>query len=468
MPEVTRYIARMSYLMRQGDPANQVAILLPTDDVWATFSPTHTTVTGALQPKISPTHGPPSSPPATTSTTSTPKPSTPQASAPTRSSSCPPPTASPSPPSASSRAWTKAGGHIIALGHVPTMTPKANPCRRKSPSSPPPRRHPQTSPPSARPSTTPRHPTSPSPPATTPPAPSSASSAAISPPATSTSSPTPRHQPIDATATFGTTFKNAVAVDPDSATVWDAAATGQPIHLAPYESRVFFFSEGPIHPGATPLPRQSATAATTTPLADLSTDWKVNFASDNKSVTEATLTDWTADPTTKNYSGEAVYSRDFTLASKPGAAVYLAVTGGAALPGAPNSPPEHGAAGSASPLGPDGLPNPAITRTGPGMHAYYDAPIREAALVTINGQAAGALWHPPYRLDISRYLKTGQNHIEIHVFNTALNKWAALPPHDFGPLTAKYGDKFQMQDLNEVKAIPSGILGKIQLTTEAR
>ena len=45
------YIARMSYLMRQGEPANQVAILLPTDDAWATFSPTHTTVTGALQLK---------------------------------------------------------------------------------------------------------------------------------------------------------------------------------------------------------------------------------------------------------------------------------------------------------------------------------------------------------------------------------------------------------------------------------
>jgi hypothetical protein len=37
MPAVTAYIGRMSYLLRQGKPANQVAVLLPTDDAWASF-----------------------------------------------------------------------------------------------------------------------------------------------------------------------------------------------------------------------------------------------------------------------------------------------------------------------------------------------------------------------------------------------------------------------------------------------
>ncbi len=50
-------------------------------------------------------------------------------------------------------------------------------------------------------------------------------------------------------------------------------------------------------------------------------------------------------------------------------------------------------------LGPNGLPDPRITRTGPGMHAFYDPPIHEAAIVFINGQRAGSLWHPPYRLE---------------------------------------------------------------------
>ena len=49
MPAVTQYIQRISFLLRQGQPANQVAILLPTDDAWASFSPAHVTVTGAMQ-----------------------------------------------------------------------------------------------------------------------------------------------------------------------------------------------------------------------------------------------------------------------------------------------------------------------------------------------------------------------------------------------------------------------------------
>ena len=60
-------------------------------------------------------------------------------------------------------------------------------------------------------------------------------------------------------------------------------------------------------------------------------------------------------------------------------------------------------------------------------------------------------------------LKHGENYIEIHVFNTALNAWSAEPPHDYGPLKAKYGDRFQMQDLDKVQPVSSGLLGTIKL-----
>jgi hypothetical protein len=100
--------------------------------------------------------------------------------------------------------------------------------------------------------------------------------------------------------------------------------------------------------------------------------------------------------------------------------------------------------------------------------AYYDPPIQAAGLITVNGQPAGTLWHPPYRLEISKLLKPGKNTIEIHVFNTALNAWSALPRRDYAPLIAKYGDKFQMQDLNLVAPVSSGILGSIHLVTEAK
>ncbi len=199
-------------------------------------------------------------------------------------------------------------------------------------------------------------------------------------------------------------------------------------------------------------------------LADLSSGWKVTFTGLNKTVTETTPTDWIADPSTKNYSGEAVYAKDFTLTTKPLTPVSLEIDGGKPIPGAPNSPPPP----EERALTPDGLPNPLVTRPEPRNFGYYEAPIREAALVTINGQPAGALWHPPYRLDVSKLLKAGANHIEIHIYNTDLNAWAALPPHDFGPLTAKYGDKFQMQDLNKVAPVSSGLLGPVHLVTEAK
>ena len=37
MPDVTAYLQRVSYALRLGKPANDVALLLPNDDVWASF-----------------------------------------------------------------------------------------------------------------------------------------------------------------------------------------------------------------------------------------------------------------------------------------------------------------------------------------------------------------------------------------------------------------------------------------------
>jgi hypothetical protein len=187
--------------------------------------------------------------------------------------------------------------------------------------------------------------------------------------------------------------------DTDNATAGYASAKDLAIHLAPYESRVLIFSDTP------PSSNQELHAAGPGGTVNISTAWKVEFTGINKSVAEPELKDWITDPSTIHYSGEAIYSRDVSLESVPPAPVFLEVAGGKALPGAPNSPPEDPVPG------PDGLPNPLITRTGPGMRAYYDPPIREAALI------------------------------------------------------AKYGDRFQMQDLNQVKPISSGLLGTVRLVT---
>jgi hypothetical protein len=268
------------------------------------------------------------------------------------------------------------------------------------------------------------------------------------------------NQPIDTSATFATTHKFAEEWDGDTATAATASATAQPIHLVAYGSRVFVFSDTPSAAKPAPTPAKQ--------IADLSNDWKVNFTGLNKSVDEATPTDWTADPSTIHYSGEGVYTRDFTLAAAPAGPVFLEVDGGKplAMP-APRSPRSNAPDLRDPTQRPAGapLPNPLVTGTGPGIRAYFDPPIQAAALVVINGKSAGALWHPPYRLNVSKLLKPGVNHIEIDVYNTALNAWSALPPHDYKPLIAKYGDRFQMQDLNLVAPISSGLLGPIHLVT---
>jgi hypothetical protein len=97
------------------------------------------------------------------------------------------------------------------------------------------------------------------------------------------------------------------------------------------------------------------------------------------------------------------------------------------------------------------------------MRAWYDPPVREAAIIFVNGKRVGSLWHPPYRVDVHGALQPGQNQILIKVYNTAMNAWAALPPRNYKPLIARYGDRFQMQDLDQVSPVPSGLMGTVRL-----
>ncbi|HEY4380223.1 MAG TPA: glycosyl hydrolase [Acidobacteriaceae bacterium] len=459
MPTVTAYIGRMSYLMRQGKPANQVAILLPTDDAWAGFRPTQTTVTGAMGPRVTPLMSPILSAGYNVDFIDADAinsvgfgthkilvlPSTNRM------------------PLATLRkisAWVAAGGKVITVGHAPSIDPEGKTIPELTTLS-------QKLFNSANSTLVPDE-------AALSAALTKAAKPDLQLPADDTTARSQigfirrklanadiyfvantGNEPVDTTASFTTAHKFAEAWDPDHATASAATSSALAIHLAPYESRVFVFSD------TEPTVKASEPAKAIASV-DITSAWKVNFTGIHKTIDEPNLTDWLTDPSTAHYSGAAVYSRDIQLTASPVTPVYLEVSGGKPIPGAPNSPPEHAA------LGPDGLPNPLVTRTGPGMHAYYDPPIREAALVTINGQPAGALWHPPYRLDVTKFLKPGANHIEITVFNTALNAWSALPPHDYKPLIAKYGDRFQMQDLNLVQPLSSGLFGTIHLVTETK
>lgn len=98
-----------------------------------------------------------------------------------------------------------------------------------------------------------------------------------------------------------------------------------------------------------------------------------------------------------------------------------------------------------------------------GMRALLDGPIRDAAVVTVNGKRVGSVWHPPYALDITGELHEGENRTEIQVANTAVNMLAGRAPTDYHLLNARYGERVTPMNAEDIKVLPSGILGTIHL-----
>src|SRR5438046_2985826 len=54
MPDIAKYLQRVSWVLRQGKPANDVAVYLPTDDAWAHFTLGNATVSEAMDNLLGP------------------------------------------------------------------------------------------------------------------------------------------------------------------------------------------------------------------------------------------------------------------------------------------------------------------------------------------------------------------------------------------------------------------------------
>src|SRR5581483_4784799 len=52
MPDVMRYLQRVSYLLRQGEPVNPVAVYLPIEDAFAAMRPDRATVNEAMRERV--------------------------------------------------------------------------------------------------------------------------------------------------------------------------------------------------------------------------------------------------------------------------------------------------------------------------------------------------------------------------------------------------------------------------------
>ena len=121
--------------------------------------------------------------------------------------------------------------------------------------------------------------------------------------------------------------------------------------------------------------------------------WKVTFDKNMggpaEPVTFEKLTDWTKStvPLIKYYSGTAVCENTFILKKKDRRAAY---------------------------------------------HLRVSL-LNAAAKVIVNGQQAGIVWCSPWEIDITKHLKKGKNHVELHIANTMWNRLvgdARLPEAD--------------------------------------
>lgn len=447
MPEVTGYLQRVSWLMRQGEPANRVAIYLPEDDAWAAFTPGEVALTGLLPRWITPELT--------------------QAvenagydfdyidAAAIKARGIPyavlilPNVDRMSPATlAEIKQYRQAGGKVIALGRIPEHAPGwlhyAQISAEVSRDS-----HAFFDRPSAGVRVVRKV---------------SDLGEALHQMLTATMTLSPAEPavgfvrrkmrdtdiyfiantsnvPVDTMAHLRSHYASGTWLDPMSGKALAAHSENGawPLHLAPYGSTVLV-----LHAKGDSLPATARSEnyafSSMKLIADLSADWTVSFPTLDLQEPMPILASWTNNEKTMFYSGVAVYQKTVNV---------------------PESEIHHGALwlnfGDGSPV------VPSESHQQMGTRAWFDPPVHVAAVVYVNGRRAGTLWHPPYVLDVTPLLKTGTNEIEVRVANTAINEMAGKPLPDYRLLWARYGRRFAPQDMKNLQPLPSGLLGKVEL-----
>jgi len=155
----------------------------------------------------------------------------------------------------------------------------------------------------------------------------------------------------------------------------------------------------------------------------LAKDWQVQFdpayGGPSKPVLFTALSDWTKNPDSliRYYSGTAVYTKNFTY-------------------------------------------------NGDTKKAWIDlGAFSSMAEVKINGVTCGTLWTPPYRLDISKAIKKGENQISIEVVNTWANRLIgdSKLPEDKRITKTTAPFRLEGKPLN-----PAGLLGPVTIQIEEK
>jgi alpha-L-rhamnosidase len=225
------------------------------------------------------------------------------------------------------------------------------------------------------------------------------------------------------------------SVSPATIAEKSAGSTTVNLKLEPYASTIVAFTKRSL-----PAPKGFIFNGELPEPIDLSSGWTVRFGTNAQPIAMDTLASWTTLTNEVNFSGVATYEKTVTV--------------------------EPGMLNDALSINFDfGRGTPAQERGGQGYHADLTAPVREAAIIYINDQRVGSVWCPPYSLDVTGKLKAGENKIRIEVANLAVNYMAGikLPNYNYAGVTDTYGNRFQPQNLNLIQPLPSGLRGPVRL-----
>jgi hypothetical protein len=230
---------------------------------------------------------------------------------------------------------------------------------------------------------------------------------------------------------------------------WDAstgdvvaagAGTAVPLELAPYEAAVIVLGDDLPETGI----RQGSWSDPMTVSLSALAPWTVAFA-DESPVPVGLPHDWTAER--PHFAGTAAYDVVFDSAGLWGAGVPARVEldFGIATPVRLGDAAEQGMRGAS-------------------YRAMVEAPIREEAMVEVNGVACGTIYAPPYRVDVTHAVRAGENALRIVVGNASAAALASdeamrTLESDVAASHRRYGTRFRMQDVEHAAdGLRSGLL----------
>nr|WP_036234855.1 glycosyl hydrolase [Massilia sp. JS1662] len=88
--------------------------------------------------------------------------------------------------------------------------------------------------------------------------------------------------------------------------------------------------------------------------------------------------------------------------------------------------------------------------------------VRELAVISLNGKVVGTAWHPPYKADITKFVRVGANRLEVKVINLWPNR--LIGDQQPGATTYTYAPQAHYKASSPL--LPSGLLGPVTIKAE--